>query len=550
MSEPVFTTLLTEPIKYEEGVQAGFIVFPHSDEVPKGWGEPYFDANKNPIWPGTPNTDQNPAPNVNRAVGIVKNNVWKMRRSADWQVAGAIDWWGPWKTTKHTKRKVLSWHGPPERYFNPNNAFVYSNLNPKHKEIYTDGKLLDIAPYPVLGAALTTWNKPKTEGTGTEPETLLVVIVKNGAIDEAYSKVAGGVTIYAKVTDEMRMAKSRIQSDEFPNGWTFCGAFKGPSGMVDPEVPWFFNGDGTKARTMRRQVKTFTNERQQEKTQNAYVELFFTFNPSTKGCSFDYTDEDKKFTYKEVCKKTHPTWTDVEADQWGLYHDWQEDTVDLKVTCKGTVKVAVDWSTVDNAWRYAWFDVDDYRWETQFWTVGIDDPGAPHTNNGSHTGKRYPASAVPKPGDHTENPWMYVREFRWLKMGKEMANPALALAIGIAVVGTKQFAQTGVYDPNVDPIFYFWESLDVFLHHFDLRTFLITGRMRYDAIYVPQDGAGVGTQRYYSEIMEWGAVVPNWPWDESSFFSRYTTPVGADANSVFYWTREQMQSWPEAYDIT
>lgn len=549
MSDPIFSAALIEPVKYTTGVEAGFIVFPHSEDQPLGWGEPYLDSNGQPIWPGTPSTAEEPAPNVNRGVGWHSGEGgWKLRRSPYWQVAGAIDWWGPWRDSKQTKRRVLSWNGPNGRYFNPGN-FAYEG-NYRNQEIYTDGKVLDIAPYPVLGAALTTWDKPKQDGTGTSPEMLLLVIVKNADTDEAYYKVVGQAMPYEALTDDIRTNLSKLQSDRNPNGWVLCGTFKAPGDALPADTPWFFSMDGTKARAMRRVTKDFTNEYGEEKSQTALIELLFIFRQDTKGCNFDYSDEDRKFTYSEFATKTQPLWTDAVADQYGLYHDWQEDVIEAYYRCTGRLKVAVDWSITDNNWRYAWFDVLSTRTNLQYWTTGVDDPLMNHSNHGSHTGKRYPPSSIPQPGDHTENAWFGVREACRLLMGTDEYNPTLAFTLGSGYASTKQFANTGNFNLSEDPYLYFWDSVDVFLHHFDLRSFLIVGRIRYDAIIIPQDGPQLGTMKYYHEILEWGAVDPTIPWGEESFFSRYTSAMGSTSSDFFSWTREAMEAAPPTYDLS
>lgn len=537
-----FSAVLMEPVKYKSGVAAGFIVFPRSQEVPTGWGEPYETADGTPIWPGTAG-----GPNPNRLVGyLTDDSAWKMKRSKIYQVAGAIDWWGPWINTKTKKKRyVVSCNGPVSRYWNPAGAFVYGSSE-THQEVYMNGRLLSVAPFPVLGAALCTWNKPNENGQGTTKETLLVVICKNGTYDEMYCRKRGSLTLYEEVTEELRIAMSALKSDNTPDGWEKIATSLADTGSYPPETPWFWNELGTAARTIRRRTETFTNEEGESKTQDQHVELGFTFNPTNKTGSFvSYINQVSQIQYSETVSKTHPTWTDMVADQWGLYHDWQEDWLEWEGTQTGRIKVAVDWSNDLNAWVYGWFDVDDRRRANQYWTVGIDPMGMQHTNYGSHAGTAYPPSDpyVPQIRDHTESQWLGIDERRSLLIGRTATNPLLKFVVGYGQSGTKS-AYDGLPDGE-DTAFYYWESFDVHIHHADLRSMLIVGLIRFDQMLVNDVTAGL---TYHYEENEMGSVESEWSFTEADFFSSYTAEIEEWDWPWIGFDRATMEDWPEAYE--
>ena len=138
--------------------------------------------------------------------------------------AGNVDWKGWYVGDMPTK--VLSWVGPPSRYF--------PSANPSHKfdiVIYQGGQDFAYTPYPVLGAAIAQ------DAAGRE---WLVAICTDGSNDIVY-----------------RRPNKRSDSPDLfdpvgnPDGWLEIGRFSPPAGMSAPDRPWFFNGTGTEAQTMR-----------------------------------------------------------------------------------------------------------------------------------------------------------------------------------------------------------------------------------------------------------------------------------------------------------
>jgi len=136
--------------------------------------------------------------------------------------AGNIDWKGWYQNGRPTK--VLSWAGPSSRYF----PGSYDPASPKYfgrlgTSIFQDGEVFAIAPCGVYGAALNR------DSAGRE---WLVVVCRNGAADVVFRRPN---------------AKSASQT-----GWVEIGRFGHDPALLNPaNAPWFFNGSGTEAQTIR-----------------------------------------------------------------------------------------------------------------------------------------------------------------------------------------------------------------------------------------------------------------------------------------------------------
>lgn len=150
-------------------------------------------------------------------------------------VAGNIDWKGGYDPTTGKPTKTLSWNGPRSRYF-PGWGAATTGDGPFVPEIYRDGELYAVAPRAVLGAALTK------DANNVE---WLLAIGKEGHADVVYrrpSKKSDSAALYDPVSN--------------PDGWREIGRFtRDQSTYWEADRPWFFNGDGTEARTMRRGYK-------------------------------------------------------------------------------------------------------------------------------------------------------------------------------------------------------------------------------------------------------------------------------------------------------
>jgi hypothetical protein len=156
-----------------------------------------------------------------------QHNQWRLSRRTGVK-AGNIDWKGWYENGKPTV--VLSWMGPSSRYFPetspgaPSRTFTHF--------VYQGGEAYAAAPFPVLGAAI---NK---DAAGRE---WLVVICKNGTADSVYRRPN-------KKSNSMQEYDPVYALD----GWRLMGTFAAQEGRLEADTPWFFNGSGTEAQTMRR----------------------------------------------------------------------------------------------------------------------------------------------------------------------------------------------------------------------------------------------------------------------------------------------------------
>lgn len=138
------------------------------------------------------------------------------------KVAGNIDWKGWYRNGRPTK--VLSWVGPNSRYFPASYLPSSSNyFGPVNNKIFQDGEIFATAPRAVLGAALTR------DSAGRE---WLLAICRDGMADVVYRRPN---------------VKSNSQT-----GWDEIERFAhDPKLLNAANTPWFFNGNGTEAQTIR-----------------------------------------------------------------------------------------------------------------------------------------------------------------------------------------------------------------------------------------------------------------------------------------------------------
>ncbi|MEO9523757.1 hypothetical protein [Marinobacter alexandrii] len=145
--------------------------------------------------------------------------------STDNAAFGNIDWKGHY--IGDTPTKILSWNGPPSRYFG---EAGFSS------EIYQGGELFAVAPGDVHGAAIVV------DGVGEE---WLVSVVNDSATDTLFARPntpSSSPALYDSVAnpDGWREIANRPQNGEISGGW-------------------FFNGDGTSAKSVRWEETTITS---------------------------------------------------------------------------------------------------------------------------------------------------------------------------------------------------------------------------------------------------------------------------------------------------
>jgi len=155
---------------------------------------------------------------------------WRLSQEAGLQ-AGNIDWKGWYVNGKSTK--VLTWKGPPSRSF-ANHYVPARNLF--SAAIYQDGELWAQAPGDVLGAAITR------DANGKE---WLVAVCRDNYSDVVYRR--------PNVQD---ISPALFDPVNAPVGWQEVAQFAHDPVILDrADVPWFFNGSGTEAQTIRKGSK-------------------------------------------------------------------------------------------------------------------------------------------------------------------------------------------------------------------------------------------------------------------------------------------------------
>jgi len=161
-----------------------------------------------------------------------KGNAWKVR-STDYS-AGNIDWKGMYVDGKPSR--TLSWNGPLLRHF-PSGTVEQSGLFTE--AIFQDGDVWVFTPARVLAAAITKDADGKSEW--------LVAICMGLDANGEYQDV-----VYRRPNRQSTNSKIYDPVNE-PDGWHEIGRITPPAGTRNlPHSPWFFNGDGTEAQTMRR----------------------------------------------------------------------------------------------------------------------------------------------------------------------------------------------------------------------------------------------------------------------------------------------------------
>lgn len=266
----------------------GFWTIPHSASQPNGWGKPFETETGDPIpYPGTPGGSDP----VKFVYWSTDDSSWKGEMRPGSQLYGNVDWIGKYKdeeTPKEEKRVRLSYWGPQSRYF-PSPGFIYGS-DPKHNDIYKDGRYLSVAPLPVLGAAITEHPlpPPPVPVTPTPPPVLadwLVVVCRDGLDCVVYSRLIPSSSYSLDISEELLQQmeelygvspslmtsalRERIMAlyhpDTNPYGWQYMGVIPAPTGSGKvakaPNTPWFFNESGDVAQCVQDVELTFDNGR-------------------------------------------------------------------------------------------------------------------------------------------------------------------------------------------------------------------------------------------------------------------------------------------------
>jgi hypothetical protein len=160
-----------------------------------------------------------PADGISGSRLIVKTKgKWQLATQRNLQ-AHHIDWKGWYVRGRPTK--VLTYSGPVARYF----PELFTNTF--GSSIFQSGELFARTLCPILGAAITK------DAAGKE---WLVAVCKEGLDDVVYRR--------------------ENVKDTSSSGWEEIGRIPVQPGASEADVPWFFNGNGTEAQTMRLSPRT------------------------------------------------------------------------------------------------------------------------------------------------------------------------------------------------------------------------------------------------------------------------------------------------------
>jgi hypothetical protein len=155
---------------------------------------------------------------------IVKSGgKWRLTEDRNLQ-AGNIDWKG-WYDENGKPTKALSWFGPKARHF-PD-----SSGDPFFSGVYQNGELFARSILDVLGAAIAR------DADGKE---WLIVIAKSGNSD-----------VVLRRPNKKSDSSAFFDPETNPEGWQVIGNFPWEPDFNPPNRPWFFNGNGTDAQTIR-----------------------------------------------------------------------------------------------------------------------------------------------------------------------------------------------------------------------------------------------------------------------------------------------------------
>lgn len=557
-------SIFQNPIKYVRGVRRGFIVTPE-DQLGTTWGEPFTAEDGSTITPGTEG-----GPN-NKAFAGVKDSDWKVSRSLKRQEVGNIDWKGPWEI-EGDKRTVLTVNGPAQRYWN-SGSFTYGS-DDTHYEIYGDGRIVGIAPYPALAASY--FEHKEQDGSTTK---YLAVICVDGNRDVAFVRSDFANLLSTEIDDTLRTDLKARYSGVTGTGWLEIGQGFGSTDpglpTVTPEAPWFFSEDGRTAKTMRRVEISHGNHHLDGASFDdlTYCELEMNISHVSLAASFAALDEPTalntylKWSYYEIIFREQKVYTQPsnESDD-GFAHDFEEDTIQLTRDMTGQTKVAVDYDCEKGEWVYGWMYGRVGRYIAQYFTIGIDDDQShPSPNTGSTDGPQ------PKPNpynaaedDHYETRWIAVVENLNLSINNSGIDfePMYAdIALGWGNTGSQTVYAGGEIDQlnDNDNGLKFWDSYNTYVQYVDLRETLVVGQVEYSQIYgtglgyIPANLDTLWTGVAESAISYQAAKPEDNVFEDNGlnhyFYQHVTEPVPTFA-TLFGWTRADLATWTLAEDQT
>ena len=180
------------------------------------------------------------------------NAKWKLSPEKNIK-AGNVDWRGWYVNGNPTK--LLTWVGARARYMPDRQVCMYHpagcrwvSSSVTGQEIYQGGEVFAKAPGDVLGASVTRDSQGK--------DWLVVITLDGPNLGE----------VVWRRPYEKNISPDTFDPAKAPKGWQEIGRFKGSdysnaANRINhhADIPWFFNGSGTRAQTMRRWWDTSNN---------------------------------------------------------------------------------------------------------------------------------------------------------------------------------------------------------------------------------------------------------------------------------------------------
>ena len=226
------TVWTPESKEKKEEYFGGFLVLPHTDALPLGWGPPANVDNPLGYYSQTPNLSL-----------ITPHKKYLYERFVPLK-AHPYDWWGD-------RPYHVSWnHGDPCRYVPRNHAYVYYGAgsyapgNRPHinglPDVYILGCRVVTGALRVLGAALYMGKS----ASGAKQEYIHIVTRKDDAT----------VEFYCAPSPTKDLITSGFFATSTPT-WSKIGEYTPPSALeIELEDPWYFSADGLHATTVTRKT--------------------------------------------------------------------------------------------------------------------------------------------------------------------------------------------------------------------------------------------------------------------------------------------------------
>lgn len=441
----------------------GFLVTPRSDLAPDGWGPGDTEDGTPAPRPGVAGAHGN-----KRLLTHREADGWKCHDTPGTQLFGNISWRGKLKSPTNPSRgySVLTYHGPSTRYF-ATDSFSYDG-DDSHYNIYAEGLCVAVAPYPVLGAAIRTYQMP--DG-GTRLE--IVAILKSGADDVVVAKPyapGSGVSEDGYTAEFREEQRTWYDSVLAPGGWRILStitckeSYQGEAVVLEARTPWFFDSTGTVAQCMREADITF-DRGDKVVTQRGYVRYKVTVAPESASLSVE--DNTTGITFKMTTTFTrhgdYSAYTQFPLGGAMGTHYWKTYEARVAIESTGQYVVGVDYDDTEEV--LLTLDPGIYLNFAQWFYIGNDNEyGVTDSPNTGHQGGDYyklmQPDYLPSEGDGVTLQWLGNSCFSKLIWGDKYTY------LQRRVSGTKTYYETGRSDPADPWLYYTWYST-TYPHYFN-----------------------------------------------------------------------------------